>query len=75
MDLFSSETTKNILPYDGETNYHGILLDKSQCNFYYKTFRETIDFEPDEAIIFGKKITTKRKVAWYGESAVCLHLF
>jgi alkylated DNA repair dioxygenase AlkB len=44
-------------------------LDKSQCNFYYKTFRETIDFEPDEAIIFGKKITTKRKVAWYGESA------
>ncbi|MBT7134936.1 MAG: alpha-ketoglutarate-dependent dioxygenase AlkB [Polaribacter sp.] len=69
MDLFSSETTKNILPYDGETNYHGILLDKSQCNFYYKTFRETIDFEPDEAIIFGKKITTKRKVAWYGESA------
>ncbi len=29
---------------------------------------DTIDWKNDEAIIFGKKIITKRKVAWYGES-------
>ncbi|MCZ2084864.1 MAG: alpha-ketoglutarate-dependent dioxygenase AlkB, partial [Flavobacteriales bacterium] len=28
---------------------------------------ETIEWKNDEAIIFGKKILTKRKVAWYGE--------
>jgi alkylated DNA repair dioxygenase AlkB len=27
---------------------------------------ETIEWKNDEAIIFGKKIITKRKVAWYG---------
>ncbi|WP_405607382.1 alpha-ketoglutarate-dependent dioxygenase AlkB family protein [Polaribacter sp. Asnod1-A03] len=68
MDLFSSEVIKNILPFDGITNYHGVILDKDQCSFYYKRLMETIQFKNDEAIIFGKKIITKRKVAWYGES-------
>lgn len=69
MDLFSSETVQNILPFDGVTNYHGVVLNKKQCEFYYKKLLETIDWKNDEAIIFGKKIITKRKVAWYGESA------
>ncbi|MCL7752922.1 alpha-ketoglutarate-dependent dioxygenase AlkB [Polaribacter sp. Z022] len=68
MDLFSSETIKNILPFDGITNYHGLILDKKQCAFYYQKLMETILFKNDEAVIFGKKIITKRKVAWYGES-------
>ncbi|AUC84942.1 alpha-ketoglutarate-dependent dioxygenase AlkB [Polaribacter sp. ALD11] len=68
MDLFSSEKIKNVLPFDGVTNYHGLVLNKKQCNFYYQKLMETIQFKNDEAIIFGKKIITKRKVAWYGES-------
>jgi len=67
MDLFSSESIKNILPFDGVTNYHGVILSKKQCEFYYQKLMETIQFKNDEAIIFGKKIITKRKVAWYGE--------
>lgn len=69
MDLFSSETIQNILPFDGITNYHGKILDTKQCAFYYQRLMETINFKNDEAIIFGKKIITKRKVAWYGETA------
>ena len=69
MDLFSTETIKNILPFDGVTNYHGLVLDKTQCAYYYQKLMETIPFKNDEAIVFGKKIITKRKVAWYGESA------
>ena len=68
MDLFSSEIIKNILPFDGVTNYHGVILNKKQCEFYYQKLMETILFKNDEAIVFGKKIMTKRKVAWYGES-------
>jgi len=68
MDLFSSERIQNILPFDGVTNYHGIILNKNQCIFYYQKLMETILFKNDEAVIFGKKIITKRKVAWYGET-------
>lgn len=68
MDLFSSETIKNILPFDGVTNYHGVILDKNQCDFYFKKLLNNIFWKNDEAIIFGKKIITKRKVAWYGDS-------
>ena len=68
MDLFSTEKVINILPFDGITNYHGIVLDKKQCDFYYKKLTETIHWENDKAIIFGKTIVTKRKVAWYGAS-------
>ncbi|WP_299017313.1 alpha-ketoglutarate-dependent dioxygenase AlkB [uncultured Polaribacter sp.] len=68
MDLFSSEKIKNILPFDGITNYHGIVLNKEQSDFYYQKLLETIAWKNDEALIFGKKIITKRKVAWYGSS-------
>ena len=68
MDLFSSEKIKNILPFDGVTNYHGIVLNNEQCNFYYNELMQKIKWKNDEAIIFGKRIITKRKVAWYGES-------
>ena len=68
MDLFSSETIKNVLPFDGTTNYHGIILDANACDFYFNSLMNGINWKNDEAIIFGKKISTKRKVAWYGES-------
>ena len=67
MDLFSSEKIKNILPFDGVTNYHGKILNKTQCDFYYNSLLENINWKNDEAVIFGKLITTKRKVAWYGD--------
>ncbi|MGY0407612.1 MAG: alpha-ketoglutarate-dependent dioxygenase AlkB family protein [Polaribacter sp.] len=68
MDLFTTYKIDNILPFDGITNYHGIILDNKQCNFFYAKLLETIRWKNDEAIIFGKKIITKRKVAWYGKT-------
>ncbi len=66
VDLFDNQTVKNILPYDGITNYHGVFLSTKESVFYYKNLLNTINWENDEAIIFGKRIITKRKVAWYG---------
>lgn len=68
MDLFNQETITNILPYDGITNYHGKVLSQEQSKFYYESLFNTIEWKNDEAIIFGKKIITKRKVAWYGDT-------
>lgn len=69
MDLFenSMDKTKNWLPKDGTVNYHGKILSQSQADVYFEKLLNTIEWKNDEAIIFGKKITTKRKVAWYGE--------
>ena len=68
MDLFNQDKVQNILPFDGVTNYHGIILSKQQADFYYQNLLKTINWKNDEALIFGKLITTKRKVAWYGDS-------
>lgn len=68
MDLFNPnpDKTKNWLPYDGTVNYYGKLLPKAEADFYLNRLLESIEWRNDEAIIFGKKIVTKRKVAWYG---------
>jgi len=48
MDLFNQEIITNILPFDGITNYHGLILDKNQCDFYYQKLIKTIQFNNDE---------------------------
>lgn len=69
MDLFNSELAQNInlLPEDGTVNYYGKIMSHQQANHYYNCLLETIEWKNDEAIIFGKHILTKRKVAWYGD--------
>lgn len=69
MDLFSIEPIKNILPFDGVANYHGAILDSNECDYFYNELMKTICWKNDEALIFGKKVITKRKVAWYGTKA------
>ena len=67
MDLFNQEQLPNLLPFDGEVNYHGPVLSQAMCLYYYKTLFNDIAWKHDEALIFGKRIVTKRKVAWYGD--------
>ena len=69
MDLFNSERneTTNLLPKDGTVNYYGVLFSRKEADFYRDVLLDTIEWKNDEAIIFGKKILTKRKVAWYGD--------
>ena len=69
MDLFNTITKNtNLLPQDGTANYFGKVLSIIGANNYLQTLLTTIEWKNDEAIIFGKHIITKRKVAWYGES-------
>lgn len=69
MELFDykPDVSKNWLPYEGTVNYYGKLLNQETANHYLKALLENIEWRNDEAVIFGKKIITKRKVAWYGE--------
>ncbi|MDH4473187.1 MAG: alpha-ketoglutarate-dependent dioxygenase AlkB [Fluviicola sp.] len=67
MNLFSDGNLENILPKDGTALYFGVIMTVEQANHYLKRLLNTIEWKNDEAIIFGKHIITKRKVAWYGD--------
>ncbi len=69
MDLFGDTTPykNNLLPNDGEVRYYGTLFPKDRADHYFKSLMEGILWKNDEAVIFGKLILTKRKVAWYGD--------
>ena len=70
MNLFSNinDHTENLLPYDGIVNYYGKVLDSEKADHYYRMLMKGIEWKNDEAIIYGKRIITKRKVAWYGQT-------
>ena len=70
MDLFSTkpDPNTNLLPYDGIVQYHGIVMPQAKAQHYLEKLLNTIEWKNDEAVIYGKHIVTKRKVAWYGDS-------
>lgn len=57
----------NILPFDGEVNYYGRVLDQPKATRYLDTLLHQIAWKNDEAVIFGRHIVTRRMVAWYGD--------
>jgi len=69
MDLFGDIINEsiNLLPKDGIVNYYGKVFSHQEANQYLDCLLGTIEWKNDEAIIFGKRIITKRKVAWYGD--------
>ena len=71
MDLFNNQidTLRNLLPKDGTVNYYGKLMIRERADHFFNSLLITIPWKNDEAIIFGKRIITKRKVAWYGDDA------
>ena len=69
MDLFNSHQHPNLLPYDGEAVYYGFVLSAAKAEHYFTKLLDTIPWQHDEALIYGKRIVTKRKVAWYGDNS------
>ncbi len=67
MDLFNTDTTHNLLPYDGEVTYYGHIMDRQAADHYMERMMNAIEWRNDEAVIYGKHIITKRKVAWYAD--------
>jgi alkylated DNA repair dioxygenase AlkB len=63
----AADANKNLLPFDGIANYHGMIFSRAEADQLLKALSEDIFWEHDEVMMFGKKIITKRKVAWYGD--------
>jgi len=58
----------NILPHGGIADFYGEVMSLTEADFYFNCLLNEIDWRCDQAIILGKLIETKRKVAWYGNS-------
>ena len=71
MQLFSTanDSSINILTSDGEVNYFGKIFTAAEADHYTDKLLNEIDWRNDQSFIYGKLITTKRKVGWYGDEA------
>ena len=69
-NLFTAPKTDlplNLLPKDGQANYVSEWIDEAQCSQLFDTLKESLSWEVDQLLMFGRKITTRRKVAWVGD--------
>lgn len=69
MELFDfpADPSVNLLPGDGIVHYYGKLMSSTEAAEMAQALLERIEWRNDEAVIYGKRIITKRKVAWYGD--------
>lgn len=67
MDLFDTQTPRQILPRDGIADYYGAILSDTAADAYFTTLMQEIDWQPDRIKLYGKEIVTRREVAWHGD--------
>ncbi|MBF0803624.1 MULTISPECIES: alpha-ketoglutarate-dependent dioxygenase AlkB [unclassified Neisseria] len=71
LDLFDTppQPQANLLPYDGMVNDYGVIFAAPRADALLDALLRDIPWRYDEAVVFGRRITTARKVAWYGDGA------
>lgn len=71
MDLFSNvlEEPIQLLPHDGETYYYGAVMDDLSASDCLTQLLDTTVWQQEKLLMFGKQVTPKRKVAWYGDDS------
>lgn len=60
--------SKQILPYDGDVTFITDVICELESMSLYSELLSCVPWIHDEVIMFGKRITTKRKIAWYAEN-------
>jgi hypothetical protein len=68
MSLFAQNSTDNVLPRDGTVYYFGCIFGVTEATTIYQNLLDTIPWQHDEAVIFGRHIVTARKVAWVADA-------
>jgi alkylated DNA repair dioxygenase AlkB len=69
MERIDTDPVVNLLPFDGAADYYGKVLASAEARHYLDAMLRRIEWRNDEAVIFGRHIVTKRKVAWYGDQS------
>jgi alkylated DNA repair dioxygenase AlkB len=67
MELFPPDTSRNLLPADGEAFYLGPVFSPEESDVIFNGMRENVPWQSDECLIYGKRHITSRKVAWFAD--------
>jgi alkylated DNA repair dioxygenase AlkB len=62
-----SSSPVNVLSRDGRAEYFPGIFEPSSCSALFSALIGSLDWRCDQLFMFGKLITTKRKVAWVGD--------
>ncbi len=57
----------SVLSRDGNVDYQPDIFDSRTCSALFNTLMNSLDWQVDQIMMFGKMITTKRKVFWVGD--------
>ena len=66
-DHLSQDYSQNLLPENGAVYYLPEFFDVISSANLLNVLLESLTWEADQLIMFGKRITTRRKVAWVGD--------
>lgn len=67
MDLFSSTSPNNLLPCDGVVVHLGEVIAAPEADRLFAALTDDVPWQRDEVILYGRRITTARRMAWYGD--------
>ena len=70
-DLFAPAPIDNLLPYDGQVNDLGIVIDDART--LYDTLLAELPWQSDIVTLFGKTHVTTRQIVWMGAEDVMYH--
>jgi alkylated DNA repair dioxygenase AlkB len=62
------DTVHTILEKDGRVEYMPGFFNEDQSTLLFDQLLQSLDWQADQIMMFGKMITTKRKVVWVGDS-------
>ena len=65
--LLFDEKIDDLLPFDGTVIYYPGVLTQTVADDYFDRLSKNIAWKNDESVIMGRRIITKRMVAWYGD--------
>lgn len=66
----NAETRLNLLPKDGVVRHFGPVLSPEESTEYHDLLLASVPWVHDEVVMFGKRVVTSRKVAWYGDAGL-----
>lgn len=67
-NLFAPAPTDNLLPYEGQVNDLGVIIDNP--NALYHTLLTELPWHADIVTLFGKTHMTTRQIVWMGDENI-----
>ena len=66
-EISHANSNLNLLPREGCANYFHEIFDEATSEKLFRSLLNTLVWEQDQLLMFGKRVVTQRKVAWVAD--------